>query len=273
LLPPAAEKYLAYFGNSAFYTPRLDYFGLPFWTNFYEMRPVRTTLERYVCFKSVAKSDVKLVVTATDITSGDIAEFRNDDPNNPITLDHLIASGSLPPSYPAQKIGDRWYWDGGLFDNTPLSSLLKHIAPEDAASTRVIVVNLFPKTGAVPKTMLDVWDRMTELQFGNKTEKDVAVAQKINKLIAVIEELQGVPAGDGQSVLRRPDFADLAKYRVFDNIIPIANNAPEPVSSSADFSKASIDRRIEAGYHDAKTALSNPPKSAGAIKSMISKVA
>lgn len=273
LLPPDAEKYLAYFGNRAFYSPRLDYVGLPFWTNFYELRPIKKTLERYVSFDTIAKSDVKLVVTATDVESGDIAEFRNDNPADPITLDHLIASGSLPPSYPAQPIGDRLFWDGGLFDNTPLSSLLKLIAPGDAADTRVIVVNLFPNKGAIPRTMLDVWDRMTELQFANKTEKDVAVARKINKLIAVIEELQGVPAGDVKSVLQRPEFADLAKYRVFENIIPISNNEPEPVSSSADFSMASIARRIEAGYRDAEVALTNPPKPAAHFKHALSNVA
>ena len=87
------------------------------------------------------------MVTATDIESGEIAEFSNDDPEHPLTLEHLIASGSLPPSYPAMRIGDRSFWDGGLFDNTPLSSLLKRIDPADAAVTRVIVINLFPSRG------------------------------------------------------------------------------------------------------------------------------
>ena len=115
------------------------------------------------------------------------------------------------------------YWDGGLFDNTPLSALLGLIDSGDAASTRVIVVNLFPQEGAIPRTMLDVFDRMTELQFANKTDKDVKVARKINKLVAVIEGLQGLPADDPQSVLRQPEFADLARYRVFENIIAISN--------------------------------------------------
>jgi hypothetical protein len=121
--------------------------------------------------------------------------------------------------------------------------------------------------------MPDVFDRMTELQFANKTEKDVAVARKINKLVAVIEELQGVPAGDPASVLRQPEFADLAKYRVFENIIAISNNEPEPVSSSADFSFASIERRIEAGYRDARAALTHPPEPASHFKQAVPKVA
>jgi NTE family protein len=166
-------------------------------------------------------------------------------------MDHLIASGSLPPSYPAKEIGDQSFWDGGLFDNTPLSSLLKQISSADAATTRVIVINLFPNEGAIPKNMLEVFDRMTELQFANKTGKDVELARKINKLDAIIEQLQGVSAGQAGSIFREQDFADLVKYKVFDNIIAIANAELEPVSSSADFSRPSIERRIAAGYRDA----------------------
>jgi predicted acylesterase/phospholipase RssA len=204
-LPPNAEKYLAYFGNSAFYWPRFDYHTLPFWTHLYDLRPIRKTLERYLDFDGIAQAEVKLVVTATDVESGDILEFSNRDPSNPITMDHLIASGSLPPSYPAIAIGSR-FWDGGLFDNTPLSALLKQIDPADAATTRIIVINLFPSTGKLPKNMLEVCDRMTELQFANKTGKDVALARKVNKLVAVIEPLQGVSASHPDSVLQQPDF-------------------------------------------------------------------
>src|ERR1044071_5465313 len=122
---------------------------------------------------------------------GEIEEFSNDNPAEPITMDHLIASGSLPPSYPAREIGTNSYWDGGLFDNTPLSALLGHIDAAEAAKTRAIVINLFPKEGDIPKNMLQVFDRMTELQFANKTRKDVALAQKIKKLVAIIEVLPG----------------------------------------------------------------------------------
>jgi predicted acylesterase/phospholipase RssA len=270
-LPPAAERFLAYFGNSAFYWPRLDYFRLPFWTNFYELGPIRRTLETHVDLARIARADVKLVVTATDIESGEIVEFANNDPAKPITMDHLIASGSLPPSYPAKEIGGRSYWDGGLFDNTPLSALLKQIGPEEAAETRIIVINLFPNAGAIPKNMLEVFDRMTELQFANKTATDVGLAQKINKLVAIIEELQGKPAGAPGSILSQSDFSELRKYKVFDNIIAIANCEPEPVSSSADFSARSIERRIAAGYRDAEAALAHPPKSATDLKAAVPK--
>ena len=273
LLPGEAEKYFAYFGNWNFYLPRYDYYDLPLWTSFYDLSPIKDTLRKYVDFSRIAQADIKLVVTATDIETGEIKSFDNSTPDQPITIDHIIASGSLPPSYPPKSVGGRSYWDGGLFDNTPLSQLLNQINAADAQSTRVIVVNLFPNRGAIPKTMINVWDRMTEIQFSNKTKKDVALAQKINKLIAAIEQLQGVPAHHKDSLTQLPDFADLAKYKVFDNIVSITNDTPEEVSSSSDFSKASIDRRIAAGYHDAMTALTNPPKRAADIAKVIPSLA
>jgi NTE family protein len=270
-IPDFVESHLASFGNRAFYYPRLDYFALPFWTSFYNLSPIRKTLERYVDEKRIASREVRLVVTATDIKSGEIKEFSNDEPTKPLRIDHLIASGSLPPSYPPQVIDGVSYWDGGLFDNTPLGALLSTIDKDDAATTRVIVVNLFPSAGAVPLNMLQVFDRMIELQFANKTRKDVELAQRINKLIVAVEQLQGVPARDDKSVFRREGFEDLLKYKVFENIIPITNNAAEDASSSADFSKAAIQRRIDAGYRDAAAALvANAPKSASELKRAIS---
>jgi NTE family protein len=227
--------------------------------------PIKRTLQRYIDFERIAGGDVKLIVTATNIVSGEIEEFSNDDPANPITMDYLIASGSLPPSYPAREIGEHSYWDGGLFDNTPLSALLGHIDAAEAATTRAIVINLFPKEGEVPKNMLEVFDRMTELEFANKTRKDVALAQKINKLVAIIEAL---PRGRAAV---KDQANELAKYKVFEHIIAITNNGKEPVSSSADFSKESIERRIDAGYRDAAKALGSRQESAKALKAAVAK--
>src|SRR3974390_1558605 len=269
LLPAQVERFFAYFGNPTFYLPRQDYYDWRLLTSFYDLSPIKDTLAKYVDTSRIARAEIKLVVTATDIGSGEIKSFDNSDPDQPITIDHIIASGSLPPSYPPKRIDNRSYWDGGLFDNTPLAQLLNQISVDDAAVTRVIVINLFPNRGAIPKTMINVWDRMVEIQFSNKTKKDVALAQKINKLIAALERLQGVPAHHADSLTQLPEFADLAKYKVFDNIIAITNNAPEDVSSSADFSKASIDRRIAAGYRDTKIALTEPPKRAADIAKAI----
>ena len=102
LLPPHVEKVLAIFGNRGFYWPRWDFTTLPYWDSFYDIEPVMRTLRKYVDFATIDKAEVKLAVTATDIASGEIMAFSNVDPTHPLTMDHLVASGSLPPSYPAE---------------------------------------------------------------------------------------------------------------------------------------------------------------------------
>ena len=258
-VPRWLEGNLSAFGNPAFYRPRMDYFDFANWTSYYDLSPIRATLERYVDLGRIARGEVKLAVTATDIASGEVVSFSNTDASKPLTLEHVIASGSLPPGFPPTVIENRAYWDGGLFSNTPLSALFDLVTREDAEQTRVIVVDLFPKRGKVPKTMLDVADRMVELQFANKTEADVAMARKINALVLAVKTLAG---GDAESVFANPALAEVAKYRVFDNIIAITNDHPEPVSSSSDFSRAAVERRIAAGYDDARRTLAKTPPGA-----------
>ena len=37
-----------------------------------------------------------------------------------IKPEHVMASGALPPGFPAVEIEGEHYWDGGLVSNTPL---------------------------------------------------------------------------------------------------------------------------------------------------------
>jgi NTE family protein len=36
----------------------------------------------------------------------------------------MLASGSLPPGFPATKVGANLYWDGGCVSNTPLDAII-----------------------------------------------------------------------------------------------------------------------------------------------------
>jgi hypothetical protein len=50
--------------------------------------------------------------------SGNFAYFDND--THTIQPEHIMASGALPPGFPAIEIEGEQYWDGGLVSNTPL---------------------------------------------------------------------------------------------------------------------------------------------------------
>jgi predicted acylesterase/phospholipase RssA len=39
-----------------------------------------------------------------------------------ICLEHVMASGALPPAFPAIRVDGEPYWDGGIYSNTPIEA-------------------------------------------------------------------------------------------------------------------------------------------------------
>src|SRR6476469_4132980 len=78
----------------------------------------------------------RLLIISVDVSKGITVTFdsyhkrsgvakNSSDEYDGITLDHIIASGTLPVFYKFQKIGERQYCDGGLLSNTPFRELLQ----------------------------------------------------------------------------------------------------------------------------------------------------
>ena len=38
-------------------------------------------------------------------------------------IEHVMASGALPPAFPAIRIQGEPYWDGGVYSNTPIEAV------------------------------------------------------------------------------------------------------------------------------------------------------
>src|SRR5882724_3517869 len=97
---PLLRPYASMFGDPAFFRPRFDFLTLPFWTSIYETGPLRATLAELIDLDALADRSAhpRLLLTATDIEEGQITPF--DSADEPLTLDHILASGSLPPNFP-----------------------------------------------------------------------------------------------------------------------------------------------------------------------------
>jgi predicted acylesterase/phospholipase RssA len=246
LMPDAIEQFVALAGNASFFSMRFDYFNLLRWTSFYSVEPLRATLEELIDFRRINRGDQRLIVTATNIETGQVECFDKE-----ISVDHILASGSLPPGFPITLIDGKAYWDGGLFDNTPLGPVIDAL---DAPDSRLIVVNLFAGGGRVPGNMLDVFDRMFEIIFSNKIEEDVKLLQRFNEIVEVMEQIdKALPTNS--KVRKMPGYSRLTHYKRIRRVTYITNRDPEMVFGPFDFSRASIARRRDAGYHDADEAL------------------
>ena len=162
-LPENQQSMLSMFGNWNFFRPRFDFYSLASWTNLCDVSPMYATLDRICDFDLINDpKHMRCAVTATNIQTGvqetfsnyfpDTARVTSDDPNKierenvksyrtRITAKHIMASGSLPPGFPATKIQGEHYWDGGLFSNTPIEALLDLLSADDVESLPVFVVN------------------------------------------------------------------------------------------------------------------------------------
>ena len=259
-LPAPLAPYASVFGNRHFFTPRTDFWSLPRWTNLYDVAPLRATLARLVDEAALLDAAARpgLLLTATDVAEGEITPFYSGDGG--LTLDHVLASGSLPPSFPATQIAGHVYWDGGMFDNTPLGAVLDHLDPSDErlADREIVVVDLFPNAGPVPGNMADVSQRALNLIFANKTASDLRLLRRFNALAGLLGEIRGDPRWADLAASDAFRAADQGYFQV-PNIVTIEREEPADAASSGDFSAATIAVRAAEGAVATRKALAPPP--------------
>ncbi len=154
-------------------------------TSFYDTTPLRETLLRFVDFDRINHHpDVRLTVGATSVTRGSFRYF--DSALEPIRVEHILASGALPPAFPAVEIDGEPYWDGGIVSNTPLEYILD-CRPH--ADTLVFQVDLWSAHGPRPQTMMDVLERIKDVRFSSRTRHGTQMVEMAQKLRTSLNEL------------------------------------------------------------------------------------
>jgi NTE family protein len=264
LFPAPLRPYASFFGNPRFYTLRSDFLMWPItglsWTHFYETQPLRDTLAELVDLEGLKRSDAEplLLVSATNVREGQIKYF--DSREGGLSLDHIVASASLPPAFPMTDIGDQPYWDGGLFDNTPLGAVLDRLDPADHVERTVYLVNLFPNKGPIPDSLPAVAERMKNLQFANKTSGDLRLLCRFNEVADLMRALQSLP--EDHPVKQCAAYKAVKRWGYIGIKHIVAITAPEPSSEfgDADFSPEALDKREKQGHAEALKALSGPPE-------------
>jgi predicted acylesterase/phospholipase RssA len=255
-LLPQFRPYASLFGDPAFFRPRFDLFALPFWTSVYDTEPLRATLAELIDEAALADRSARprLLLTATDIEAGQITPFDSEEVS--LTLDHILASGSLPPNFPMTRVNGKTYWDGGIFDNTPLGAVIGRMNPHREAKDerQIIVVNLFPNEGSIPRNMAEVGQRFLNLLFANKTKSDLKLLKRFNDVAALIDLIE---SDDRWQDLRETgQFIDANKgYIAVPDIVEITHSAPAEGSSSGNFSPDAIAALAEQGERDAREKL------------------
>lgn len=203
-----AAAYALLHGQPGFYKLR---FPPPYWnrdggaasTSFYDTTPLADTLRTYVDFDLLNSGAVRASFGAVNVRTGNFAYF--DSTQTRLTPQHIMASGALPPGFPAVEIDGEFYWDGGVVSNTPLSHVLSNQPMRD---TLAFQVDLWPARGPLPTTLEEVAERQKDIQYSSRTRYVTDNLQQTIKLRQGLQRLLDLlPEGQRNS----PELADVRR--------------------------------------------------------------
>jgi len=196
---------------------------------------------------------MRFSVGAVNVCTGNFTYFDNT--THTIGPEHVMASGGLPPGFPAVEVDNEYYWDGGLVSNTPLDWVLCGSPQKD---TLAFQVDLWSSRGDLPNTMQKVLTRQKEIQYSSRTRYSTdrfRHTQKMRYAVANIldhlpKELQKLPDVE----LVRPE----AVRKVY-NIVELIyrTQSYEGDSKDYEFSRHSMEIHWESGYADTIASLKN----------------
>jgi NTE family protein len=228
--------------------------GGPAATSYYDTAPLKETLERLCDFDRINSREVRVSVGAVDVETGNFAYFDN--ANRVLKPEHFMASGALPPGFPAVEIEGRHYWDGGLLSNTPLTEVLQHLPRRD---TLAFQVDLWSARGPLPKNVFDVEERRKDIQYSSRTRQATDVSLEIQKLRRTLRSLlQKIP----ECLDNDPDVAaarELSCSKVH-NVIHLIyrDKAFEAHHKDYEFSRLTMREHWDSGLDDIRRTLAYP---------------
>jgi len=222
---------------------------------FYTIKDFRKTVSSVVDFERINSKQLRLTVGAVNVRTGKMHYF--DSRNLPITLDHVLASGALPPGFPAIRIDGDPYWDGGLYSNTPIEVVFDDNPRRDSV---VFSVQIFPIAGPEPDSVLQVMSRQIDIQYASRADSHIPRQEHIHQLRHMVRELVRMLPEEQRNT---PEVKEMAGYGcgTFMHIVRInaASAGNEDMLREIDFTTSGIHRRWKAGYEDTLRTLERRP--------------
>ena len=222
---------------------------------FYSTAPLRETLNELVDFHRINQGEPRLTVGAANVRTSMMRYFDNRE--IPLCAEHIMASGALPPAFPAVAIEGEHYWDGGILSNTPTEVVFDD---SPRRSSLIFAVHVWNPTGPAPTNIWEVLNRHKDVQYSSRIASHITRQQQAHRLRHVINQL----------VKRLPDdqrnsdvIKELASYGCPTQMHVVRLLAPrldaESHTKDVDFSPSGIRMRWDAGYQATMRALEQAP--------------
>ena len=179
-------------------------------TSFYDTSDLKRTLERLVDFDRLNAGMTRFSAGAVNVRTGNFVYF--DTNTHKITPEHVMASGALPPGFPAVEIDGEHYWDGGLVSNTPLQWVIESNPRRE--DTLAFQVDLWSSQGALPRNLAEVATRHKEIQFSSRTRASTGQFKNVPRVQRAL------------AALLRAAHLELVEYRLEDVVLKGAWTGP-----------------------------------------------
>jgi NTE family protein len=222
---------------------------------YYSTAPLRQTLADLVDFDYLAQRQTRLTVGAVNARSGEMRYFDSRDET--LSAEHVMASGALPPAFPAVRIAGVPYWDGGIYSNTPIEAVLDDRPRRDSV---IFAVNVWHQQGPEPDSIWQVMGREKDIQYASRADSHIARQKQIHRLRHVIRELCAqIPASkrDTEHVRELAAFGCGTTMHVAHLVAPRLDG--EDQTKDIDFTTTGIRSRWQAGHADTLRMIGRAP--------------
>ncbi len=148
----------------------------PYQFNPLNYNPLRQVLEQSVDFEMLReKSALKLFLSATNVRTGKVKVFGNDE----LSADAVLASACLPFMFQAVSIKGEDYWDGGYMGNPAIFPLIYKCESRD-----IVIVHINPiERNETPTTARDILNRINEISFNSSLMREMRAIAFVTKMI------------------------------------------------------------------------------------------
>jgi NTE family protein len=221
----------------------------------YLIDPLEKLLPTLVDFNLINSGATRFTLGLTTVETGQMRYF--DSMRDKIGPEHVLGSSAVPPNFPAILVDGRYYWDGGVYSNSPVEVVFDE---NPRQSSVVFAIQIWHTRGPRPESLSDAFMREKDIMFGSRSRSHIMRQAELHRMRRIIRELVDMlPEEDKES----PRVKELAGWSCTTTMHLVEINA-QPIegennSRDFDFSRAAVQARWQAGYIDACRMLERRP--------------